>query len=113
MFMPDPAATMQVAVDHLRPGGGVAFQEPDLTQGPYAFPPSALLDEVWRWIDSAFRKSGADTEMGLKLRNLFLRAGLTDLHLEADRFIGGGADWGGYNHLAGLLKRSTKCSVYS
>ena len=31
-------------------------------------------------------------------------AGLSDLHLEADRFIGGGADWGGYADLAGLVK---------
>jgi hypothetical protein len=41
--------------------------------------------------------------MGLKLRNLYLEAGLSDLHLEADRFVGGGADWGGYGHLAGLV----------
>ena len=32
------------------------------------------------------------------------RAGLSDLHLEADRFIGGGSDWGGYAHLTGLVK---------
>jgi hypothetical protein len=42
--------------------------------------------------------------MGHKLRNLYLRAGLSDLHLEADRLIGGGPDWGGYSHLVGLLK---------
>ena len=42
--------------------------------------------------------------MGLKLRNLYLGAGLSDLHLEADRFIGGGADWSGYAHLAALVK---------
>jgi hypothetical protein len=40
--------------------------------------------------------------MGLKLRNLYLGAGLSDLHLEADRFVGGGTSWGGYGHLAGL-----------
>jgi ubiquinone/menaquinone biosynthesis C-methylase UbiE len=102
MFMSDPAAAMRSVVDHLRPGGIAAFQEPDFTQGPYAHPPSSLLDQIWKWIAVAFRESGADTEMGLKLRNLYLGAGLSDLHLEADRFIGGGANWGGYNHLAGL-----------
>jgi ubiquinone/menaquinone biosynthesis C-methylase UbiE len=104
MFMPDPAPAMREIVDHLRPGGIAAFQEPDFTQGPYAAPPSALLDEIGHWITEAFRNSGADTEMGMKLRNLCLRAGLSDLHLEADRLIGGGPDWGGYNHLAGLVK---------
>ena len=38
----------------------------------------------------AFRESSADPEMILKLRNLYLGAGLSDLHLEGDRFIGGG-----------------------
>jgi SAM-dependent methyltransferase len=103
MFMPDPAAAMRAVVDHLRPGGIAAFQEPDLTQGPYAHPSSALLDQIWQWISVAFRESGADPEMGLKLRNLYLGAGLSDLHLEADRFLGGGADWGGYGHLAGIV----------
>jgi ubiquinone/menaquinone biosynthesis C-methylase UbiE len=104
MFMPDPAPTMREIVDHLRPGGIAVFQEPDFTQGPYAAPPSAILDQIGHWITEAFRNSGADTEMGIKLRNLYLRAGLSDLHLEADRLIGGGPDWGGYNHLAGLVK---------
>jgi ubiquinone/menaquinone biosynthesis C-methylase UbiE len=104
MFNSDPAHTMREIVDHLRPGGIAAFQEPDFTQGPYAAPPSFLLDQIGHWITEAFRNSGADPAMGLKLRNLYLRAGLSDLHLEADRFIGGGADWGGYAHLAGLVK---------
>jgi SAM-dependent methyltransferase len=104
MFTPDPAPAMREIVDHLRPGGIAAFQEPDFTQGPYASPRSSLLDQIWQWIAEAFRKSGADTEMGLKLRNLYLRAGLSDLHLDADRLIGGGPDWGGYAHLAGLVK---------
>ena len=104
MFTPDPAPAMREIVDHLRPGGIAAFQEPDFTQGPYASPRSSLLDQIWQWIAEAFRKSGADTEMGLKLRNLYLRAGLSDLHLDADRLIGGGTDWGGYAHLAGLVK---------
>ncbi|MBV9533748.1 MAG: class I SAM-dependent methyltransferase [Bradyrhizobium sp.] len=104
MYMPDPASTMRAVADHLRTGGIAAFQEPDFTHSPYAAPPSSLLDQIWQWISIAFRKSGADLEMGLKLRNLYLAAGFSDLHLEADRLIGGGADWGGYDHLAGLVK---------
>jgi ubiquinone/menaquinone biosynthesis C-methylase UbiE len=103
MFMSDPAAAMRSVVGHLRPGGIAAFQEPDFTQGPYAYPPSSLLNKLGQWITVAFRESGADTEMGLKLHNLYLGAGLSDLHLEADRLIGGGASWGGYRHLAGLV----------
>ena len=60
MFTPDPAHTMREIVEHLRPGVIVAFPEPDFTQGPEAVPPSSLLDQMWQWIDEAFRKSGAD-----------------------------------------------------
>jgi ubiquinone/menaquinone biosynthesis C-methylase UbiE len=81
MFMADPAAAIKAAADHLRPGGVAAFQEPDFTQGPYAHPPSRLLDQIYQWILVAFRESGANLEMGLKLRNLYLAAGFSDLHL--------------------------------
>jgi SAM-dependent methyltransferase len=104
MFVPDPVAVMRGAVSHLRPGGIAAFQECDWTQSPYAAPPSPLLDQVWKWISDAFRKSGADTEMGLKLREVFLEVGLADPQLHGDRFVGGGADWFGYDHIAGLMR---------
>ena len=105
MFNSDPDHTMREIVDHLRPGAIAAFQEPDFIQGAYATPPSSLLDQIGDWINEALRTSRADTAMRLKLRNLYLRAGLSDLHLEADRFIGGGSDWAGYAHLAGLVRR--------
>ena len=40
--------------------------------------------------------------MGLKLREVFLEAGLAD-PLHGDRFVGGGADWFGYDHIAALM----------
>jgi SAM-dependent methyltransferase len=104
MFVPDPVAVMRGAVHHLRPGGIAAFQECDWTQNPYAVPASPLLDQVWKWISDAFRKSGADTKMGPKLREVFLKAGLADPRLHGDRFVGGGADWFGYDHIAGLMR---------
>lgn len=104
MFAADPVSVVRAAVDHLKPGGLVAFQEPDFTQGPYSEPPSLLLAQVWRWITEGFDRSGANTRMGLKLPLTFAQAGLSDLHLAADRFIGTGPGWGGYNHLAGLVK---------
>jgi trans-aconitate methyltransferase len=103
MYVSDPAAAMRAVTDHLRPGGIVAFQEPDLSQRAYAHPPSSLLDQIYNWLSTAFRESGADIEMGLKLRSLCLKAGLSDLHLEAERLIGGGADWGGYDHIAAVV----------
>ena len=36
-------------------------------------------------------------------RAVFLGAGLADPQLHGDRFIGGEAEWGGYEHIAGLM----------
>src|SRR5215813_13869216 len=102
MFAPDAVATLRAAVNHLRPGGVAAIQECDWTQSPYAVPRSPLLDRVWTWISDAFKKSGADTDLGPKLRAVFLAAGLAEPQLHGDRFIGG-ADWDGYDHIAGLM----------
>jgi hypothetical protein len=33
-----------------------------------------------------------------------LKAGLADPRLHGDRFVGGGADWFGYDHIAGLMR---------
>ena len=77
MFAADPVSVVRAAVDHLKPGGLVAFQEPDFTQGPYSEPPSLLLAQVWRWITEGFDRSGANTRMGLKLPLTFAQAGLS------------------------------------
>jgi len=104
MYMPAPQAVMRAVASHLRHGGIAAFQECDWTQSPYAIPSSPLLDQVWKWIRAAFEESGADTKIGPKLRQLFLGAGLADPQLHGDRWIGGGANWGGYEHMANLVR---------
>ena len=104
MYLNEPLDALRALIECLRPGGIVAFQECDWTQGPYAVPPSPLLDQVWHWISSAFRLSGADMEMGLKLHRLFAEVGLCSPELHGDRFIGTGADWNGYEHIASILK---------
>lgn len=103
-YVSDPLAVLISANRHLRSGGIAAFQEADLTLPVQAVPPSALLNKVAGWIQEAFQRSGADAELGVKLRRLFLRAGFGEPHLHADRFMGGGSAWVGYAHLAGLMK---------
>jgi SAM-dependent methyltransferase len=104
MYLNEPLDALRALIECLRPGGIVAFQECDWTQSPYAVPPSPLLDQVWDWISSAFRLSGADMEVGLKLHRLFDEIGLCSPELHGDRFIGAGADWNGYEHIASMLK---------
>jgi ubiquinone/menaquinone biosynthesis C-methylase UbiE len=103
-YVKDPVAVLTAANQHLHPRGIAAFQEADLTVPMQAVPPSALLDRVAGWVREAFRRSGTDIELGIKLRQVFLKAGFREPRLHADRFMGGGPTWVGYAHLAGLTK---------
>ena len=103
-YVNDPVAVLTAANQHLSPGGIAAFQEADLTVPVQAVPRSALLDRVAGWIREAFQRPGTDTELGIKLRQVFLKAGFREPRLHADRFMGGGPAWVGYTHLAGLTK---------
>ena len=104
MSMPDPAQAMREIVGHLRPGGIAAFQERILRKDLMPLP----LLPFWTKSGSGLLKrleNPAQTQRwGTQATQPLPRAGLFDLHLEADQFIGGGADWSGYAHLAGLVK---------
>jgi len=102
--IPDPVAVLATAHRHLRVGGIAAFQEADWTIPVQAVPPCALLDRVSGWVREAFRRAGSDTQMGAKLRRVFLSAGFAEPRLHADTFVGGGREWAGYQHLAGLMR---------
>jgi len=104
-FVPDRVAALRRLRRVLRPGGVMAFQEPgNATVPPLAVPASPLLTQVWDWIRAVYERSGADLFMGLRLFNLFRQAGLPApvMHLEA--LAGGGPDWGGYEHMASLVR---------
>lgn len=95
MFQADPAAMVRDVARKVRPGGIVAFHEPDWA-GVRSNPTSAAYDQCCRWIIETFRRSGIETHMGDKLDSAFRKAGLAApaMHLEA--VVGGtdgGRDW--------------------
>src|SRR5260370_5298366 len=71
----EPAATLRTLVRHLRPGGLVAFQDPDFTPPDASIPPSRLFEHLDAWIKEALRSARLEMQMGLKLYHLFLEAG--------------------------------------
>jgi len=103
-YVSDPVAVLAAANRHLGRGGIAAFQEADWTIPVRAVPPCALLDRVSGWIREAFDRSGSDIQMGAKLRRIFLSAGFPEPKLHANTFLGGGAEWVGYRHMAGLVR---------
>jgi SAM-dependent methyltransferase len=76
MYLPDPAAELRRLAEYVVPGGIFVFQEFDFTRTPTSYPRSLVLDQFTFWVLETLRRSGADTDMGLKLRQVFLRAGL-------------------------------------
>ena len=91
MFQPDPAAMLRKLVSHLRPGGIVAFHEPD-RKGARSFPVVPDYDRGGELIDETLRLTGADSRMGIKLHSTFLAAGLPAPAMRLEAVIGGGSN---------------------
>ena len=95
MFQADPASLLRDAARHVRPGGIVAFHEPDWT-GARSHPPSRDYDQTCGWIIETFERTGIETHMGVKLDAAFRAAGLPSPAMHLESVIGGGAggrDW--------------------
>lgn len=98
VFQSDPAVLLRDAARHVRPGGIVAFHEPDWTN-VRSYPPSRDYDQCCALITETFERTGIETRMGDKLEATFRAAGLAApaMHLEA--VIGGEAGGRGWAHV--------------
>lgn len=88
MFQPDPAGLLRKIARLVRPGGIVLFHEPDRKQ-MRSFPPTPTYDKMSEWINEAFRRTGVDVRMGIKLYWTFLAAGLPGPTMRLHAVIGG------------------------
>lgn len=91
MFQADPTAMLRDLLPHLKPGGVVVFHEP-YRGGLRSYPPVAEFDRAWELTDETFRRSGADTHMGIKLHKTFVDAGLPAPAMRMECVIAGGAN---------------------
>lgn len=106
MHLPDPVAVLRSLAARLRPGGVMVFQESDFSYPPFAFPSTALSEQVRRWTvpeDRAFQ-GRVDGQMGRKLYRVYLDAGLPAPELRLEAPIGGGPDWPGHEYVAATLR---------
>lgn len=84
IFQTDPAATLRGITRHIRPGGVVVFHEPDW-DGSRSKPQAPTYDLCCQWIVETFRRTGIETNMGIKLR----AAGLADPSMHLESVVGG------------------------
>jgi ubiquinone/menaquinone biosynthesis C-methylase UbiE len=104
IYLRDKVAVLHRLVEHLRPGGIVAFQDLDFAGIGASSPPAPLAGQAVGWLREVFRRSGLEVHMGLQLYRLFVDAGLPGPGMELISTAGGGPAWEGYYHLAAVLK---------
>jgi SAM-dependent methyltransferase len=106
LHLGDPVAVLRKLLQHVRPGGIVAFQEPDLARMGASYPPVPVLRQICDWVREAHRSVGADIEFGLRLHQVFLDAGLPAPRLRCDAFIGSGVAWGWYEAIVDAMRNA-------
>jgi SAM-dependent methyltransferase len=104
MYLPDPAALLRQARTLLRAGGVMAFQEGDIRSSARTFPSAPLHEQLARLVTPAPGAPGPDVDMGPKLFQTFIAAGLPAPQLRHDTPIGGGPDWPGFGYLTATVR---------
>ena len=90
MFQPDPAAMVQAVARHVRPGGIVAFHEPDWS-GARSWPACPLYDQCCEYFRLLLQRANTRENMGIELTQTFVRGGLKAPSYEIGELVGGGA----------------------
>jgi SAM-dependent methyltransferase len=80
--IPEPADAAAEMMRLARPGGWVASMEPD-TEHALCYPPHPAFDRLRDIFTVAFRRNGADPWVGRRVPELFRRAGLDQVEVEA------------------------------
>jgi ubiquinone/menaquinone biosynthesis C-methylase UbiE len=88
MFLPSPAAVLRRLAKHVRPGGLVIFQEPDMSWAK-SVPTVPTVQNAAAWMREIFKISGANSEFGPRLHAVFKEAGLPDPRMRVDGLIYG------------------------
>jgi ubiquinone/menaquinone biosynthesis C-methylase UbiE len=80
--LPEPAGVVAEMVRLARPGGWVASMEPD-TEHALCYPPHPAFDRICEIFPVALGRNGADPRLGRRVPELFRRAGLDNVEVEA------------------------------
>ena len=103
LYLPDPVAALRGLAKSLRPGGIVAFMEPDFTP-PRSHPHVESVATAVEWIYAAMRVVGVRMEIALHLYEIFSNAGLSNIQMSSRQWVGGGPGYFMYEYLADTIR---------
>ena len=97
LYTGDVTSTLQSVLEHVRPGGIVAFAEPEFScvLGFTEAGPSQLNRTFWGWANTTFVSSGSFPNMSLELYRAFNANGLGIPTMQVQAPLGGGEGWAG------------------
>ena len=91
VFSPNPVAMLKAVARLVRPGGVIAFHEPDWN-GSRSNPVAPMYERCSDWIVRTFQKVGTNPYMGQDLHSAFVRAGIPVPSMALRALIGGPSD---------------------
>lgn len=104
VFFDDPTEVLRRLLRNLRPGGIVAFQE-WASFVPMSHPRCPLFEAVLGQMAETFVRAGYGERTGLRMRRVFLDAGLTDPRMLAESCVEGGPESALYVVLEQMVRK--------
>jgi len=104
MYAADPVEMLRRVARYVHSDGIIAFQEFDFSNVPTSYPRSKLFEEFAFWSLATLGRGRVETQMGLRLYQTFLQAGLSAPRVTIDTSIHAGSESPIYDYLAQTLK---------
>ena len=103
LYLADPAQMLRRIAEKVKTGGIIAFQDMDMSN-IRSLPRIALFQQCAEWIVETFRRGGVETQMGLKLFQTFIAAGLPAPQMILGARVEGGPNSAGYEYFTDIMR---------